>query len=327
MNEDRAERRNLGLSLLRTMWRIREFELHARIGYDAKEIPGIAHLSLGQEAVPAGVCANLLPEDYVASTHRGHGHCLGKGAEPNAMMAELFAKTTGTCKGKGGSMHIADFSVGMLGANGVVGGGIGIAVGAAQGARMLGKSSISACFFGDGAINRGPFLEGLNWAAVFGVPVLFVCEDNAFSAFTRSDSTTAGAGASARAEAIGVHSEHVDGNDVFAIYDAARRLVEKIRRDSVPGFLHARTYRIDGHTIFDKAAYRSSDEVAEKKKHDPIERLRAQLEAWGVDVPTLEGIADDARREMEAAMDFARRSPDPVPADAFADVQLIGAPG
>ena len=327
MAETSAARRvDIGVSLLTSMIRIREFELHARIGYDAKEIPGIAHLSIGQEAVAAGVCANLTKDDYVASTHRGHGHCLAKGAGPDAMMAELFAKSTGTCKGKGGSMHIADFSVGMLGANGVVGGGIGIAVGAAQGARLLGKSSASVCFFGDGAINRGPFLEGLNWAAVFKLPVLFVCEDNQFSAFTRSSSTTAGPGASARAEAIGVHSRHVDGNDAFGVYEAAHDLLETMRRDSVPAFLHASTYRLDGHTIFDKAPYRSSEEVSSRRGRDPIALLEAQLRELGLPQEKIESIHSGARHEMERAMDFARRSPSPVAADAFADVQLIGAP-
>ena len=326
MVELKSDRVELGLSLLRTMVRIREFEKHARIGYDAGEIPGVVHLSIGQEAVAAGVCANLAREDYVASTHRGHGHCIGKGADSSAMMAELFGKITGTCKGKGGSMHIADFSVGMLGANGVVGGGIGIAVGAAQGARLLGKTSMSACFFGDGAVNRGPFLEGLNWAAIFNLPVLFVCEDNHFSAFTRASATTAGAGAAARAEAIGVHALAVDGNDVFAVYDATRELVERIRAGKGPGFLYAPTYRLDGHTVFDKSPYRSSDEVERFREGDPVASLEKRLRESQADGAKIDAIHIEARDEMVRAMERARSAPAPAAADAYADVQLAGAP-
>ena len=320
-----AVRTDLGLALLRTMVRIREFEKHARIGYDGGEIPGVVHLSIGQEAVAAGVCAHLSHSDYVTSTHRGHGHCIAKGAGTAAMMAELFGKSTGTCKGKGGSMHIADFAVGMLGANGVVGGGIGIAVGAAQGARLLGKSAASVCFFGDGAVNRGPFLEGLNWAAVFKLPVLFVCEDNQFSAFTRASDMTAGGGAAARAQAIGVEALSVDGNDVFAVYDAAAKLLTSVRAGN-PALLHAPTYRLDGHTVFDKAPYRSDAEVERRREDDPIVLVERRLRESGVAAGRIETIEAEALAEMEHAMDAARKAPAPVEADAFLDVQEIGAP-
>lgn len=223
-------------------------------------------------------------------------------------------------------MHIADFSVGMLGANGVVGGGIGIAVGAAQASRLLGKSNVSVCFFGDGAVNRGPFLEGLNWAAIFNLPVLFVCEDNAFSAFTRASTTTAGKGAAARAEAIGVRARTVDGNDVFALYDAAAELLQQIRAGEGPGFLHAPTYRLDGHTVFDKAPYRSSEELEQHREDDPIALLESRLREWGVAGAQLEKIRAEARDEMEHAMEFARGSPQPQSRDAFEDVQIVGAP-
>jgi pyruvate dehydrogenase E1 component alpha subunit len=308
------------------MVRIREFEQHARIGYDAGEIPGVVHLSIGQEAVAAGVCANLERDDYVASTHRGHGHCIAKGAKPTTMMAELFGKVTGTNKGKGGSMHIADFSVGMLGANGVVGGGIGIAVGAAQASRMLGKKNVSVCFFGDGAVNRGPFLEGLNWSVVFNVPVLFVCEDNAFSAFTRASTTTAGKGAAARAEAIGLQTRAIDGNDVFAVYDAAHELLTHIRAGKGPAFLYAPTYRLDGHTVFDKSPYRSNEELERHRENDPVDFLEARLRELGVETSQIDKMYTAAREEMLAAMDFARRAPLPVEHDAFLDVQIVGAP-
>ena len=321
-----SERVNLGLSLFRTMVRIREFEQHARIGYDRGEIPGVVHLSIGQEAVAAGVCANLAREDFVASTHRGHGHCIAKGAQTSAMMAELFGKSTGTNKGKGGSMHIADFSVGMLGANGVVGGGIGIAVGAAQASKLLRKTNVSVCFFGDGAVNRGPFLEGLNWAVVFNLPVLFVCEDNAFSAFTRASSTTAGKGAPARAEALGLRTAVVDGNDVFAVYDAAAELLRHLREGKGPGFLYAPTYRLDGHTVFDTAPYRSNEELERRREDDPVAHLESRLREWGVDAAQLDSIHVEAREEMLRAMEFARTAPLPTEGDALLDVQIIGAP-
>jgi pyruvate dehydrogenase E1 component alpha subunit len=223
-------------------------------------------------------------------------------------------------------MHIADFAAGMLGANGVVGGGIGIAVGAAQGARLLGKHAISACFFGDGAVNRGPFLEGLNWASVFRLPVLFVCEDNQFSAFTRASDMTAGKGAPVRAEAIGVESRTVDGNDVFAVYDGAAELLAKIRSAGGPAFLHAPTYRLDGHTVFDKAAYRAESEVEAKRQTDPIVVLERALVAMGASPVAFEGMRAEARVEMEGAMVAARNAPPPHESDAYGDVQIVGAP-
>src|SRR6185436_16729433 len=217
-----------GLALYRTMTRIRAFENAAEeaskggvaaFGASLSEakVRGPLHLSTGQEAVAAGVCIHLARTDLMTSTHRGHGHTIAKGASIAAMMGELFGRASGFNGGKGGSMHIADFSVGMLGANGVVAAGIPIAVGAAHALKVRGESAIVACFFGDGAINRGPFLEGLNWAAIHGLRILFVCEDNRWSATTATDAMTAGEGALARAQAIGVPGEQVDGNDVFAV--------------------------------------------------------------------------------------------------------------
>ncbi|RZJ10420.1 MAG: thiamine pyrophosphate-dependent dehydrogenase E1 component subunit alpha, partial [Haliea sp.] len=228
--------------LYRTMVRIRAFENAAEIasqggvaawGLSASAKPALVrgplHLSTGQEAVAAGVCAHLTRDDLLTSTHRGHGHTLAKGADSTRMMSELFGRATGYNKGKGGSMHIADFSVGMLGANGVVAAGIPIAVGAAQALKLRGVDAIAVSFFGDGAINRGPFLESLNWAVVYDLPVLFVCEDNQISATTRSAPMTAGAGASPRAEALSVPATRVDGNDVEAVSTAAARLIGEIR--------------------------------------------------------------------------------------------------
>src|SRR5689334_13169415 len=225
------------LALYRTMVRIRAFENAAEAasqggvsayGQEAAggaKVRGPLHLSTGQEAVPAGVCAHLSRADYLTSTHRGHGHTLAKGADLGRMMAELFGKASGFNGGKGGSMHIADFSVGMLGANGVVAAGLPIAVGAAHAQKLQKKDAITVCFFGDGAINRGPFLESLNWARVYRLPVLFVCEDNRWSATTASGPMTAGDGASARAEAMDIAATRVDGNEVFAVHETAARLV------------------------------------------------------------------------------------------------------
>jgi pyruvate dehydrogenase E1 component alpha subunit len=302
------------------MVRIRAFEETALAAHAAGQMPGPLHVSIGQEAVAAGVCLNLRADDRITSNHRGHGHAIAKGAGIAGMMAELFGRAGGHCGGKGGSMHIADFSVGMLGANGVVAGGIPIAVGAAQGLRLLGSDAIVACFFGDGAINRGPFLEGLNWAALYRLPVLFVCEDNAVAAFTRTSEVTAGPGAVARAEAIGVAAESVDGNDAVAVDAAAGRLVAAVRRGDGPRLLHLRTFRLLGHTSTDKATWRSDEEVAAARARDPIARLRRRLIEAGAAEAVLDAIVAEAQAEMTAARDAALAAPWPDPATAWTDV-------
>ncbi|MGA2129190.1 MAG: thiamine pyrophosphate-dependent dehydrogenase E1 component subunit alpha [Xanthobacteraceae bacterium] len=314
------------LDLYRVMARIRAFEETALAAHQAGEIPGPLHVSIGQEAVAAGLCANLRRDDRLTSNHRGHGHALAKGADPKRMMAELYGRRDGYCGGKGGSMHIADFSVGMLGANGVVAGGIPIAVGAAQGLKLLKSDAIVACLFGDGAVNRGPFLEGLNWAALFRLPVLFVCEDNGVAAFTRADSVTAGAGPAARAEAIGVPAVGVDGNDAVAVDGAAGAAVAAVRRGDGPRFLHVRTYRLMGHTSTDAAAWRPADEVAAARAGEPLALLAGLLAERGAAAETLDRIVADAEAEMLAARDAARAAAPPDPASAFADVQTTGAP-
>jgi pyruvate dehydrogenase E1 component alpha subunit len=276
--------------------------------------------------VAAGVCLNLRSDDYITSTHRGHGHTLAKGAAVPAMMAELFGRATGTCGGKGGSMHIADLRVGILGANGVVAGGLPIAIGAAKAIRLRGASSVVACFFGDGAVNRGPFLEALNWACIYRLPVLFVCEDNGFAAFTRPSVTTGGAGAAARAEAIGIPAESIDGNDVALVDNTIRELVAEIRGGHGPRFVHAKTYRLEGHTVADRTPYRSTDETDEARERDPLSRLVARLGALGIAAAAVTQIEQDARAEMQAAVAAARKAPWPEPQAAFDDVQDIGAP-
>lgn len=311
--------------LYRTMARIRAFEETALEAHKAGEIPGPLHVSIGQEAVAAGICLNLRIDDRLTSNHRGHGHAIAKGADPKRMMAELYGRASGYCRGKGGSMHIADFSVGMLGANGVVAGGIPIAVGAAQGLKMLGSDAIVTCMFGDGAVNRGPFLEGLNWAVLFKLPVLFVCEDNGVAAFTRADSVTAGPGVVDRAKALGVAAITIDGNSVMAVDDAASAAVTAVRHGEGPHLLHVRTYRISGHTSTDAAAWRPAEEVQEARSRDPIARLGAVLAERGVGPTDLGKMIDEAKAEMAAARKDANAAPWPDPGVAFEDVQDTGA--
>jgi acetoin:2,6-dichlorophenolindophenol oxidoreductase subunit alpha len=310
----------------RDMLRIRAFEEAALVGQDEKLVLGAIHPSIGQEAIAVGICSNLTVTDVLLSTHRGHGHTIAKGADTLAMMRELFGREGGTCHGKGGSMHIADFKVGMLGANGVVGANIVIATGAAHALKLRRAKEIVTCIFGDGAINRGPFLEGLNWAAVYKLPVLFVCEDNGFAATTRTSAMTAGAGPAARAEAIGITAATVDGNDLLAVDEVARRLVTEIRAGGGPRFLYCKTYRLTGHTGVDPAAYRTKEEVAEAWKNDPIARLKDVLLTAGVMPAALNAEEKAARAEMDRAYAAAKASPFPPLSRAFEDVQDIGDP-
>lgn len=308
------------------MLRIRAFEQKAVQAVRDGLVTGAIHPSIGQEAIAAGVCGTLRRDDLLLSTHRGHGHTLVKGADPLAMMRELFGRQGGTCGGKGGSMHIADFGVGMLGANGVVAANIPIAAGAAHALKLRGEDRIVCCIFGDGAINRGPFLEGLNWAKVFGLPVLFVCEDNGFAATTRTREMTAGDGAAARARSLGIPAEEVDGNDVLAVETATRDLAAAVRAGAGPRLLLARTYRLTGHTGVDPATYRPADEVAAQWKNDPIARCAALLAEAGVAEEALAALRAAAEADLQAVFDAARDTPWPALDTAFADVQDNGDP-
>ena len=318
------------IALFRTMARIRAFENAAEeasrgsvaafgASLAQSNIRGPLHLSTGQEAVAAGVCINLENDDYVTSTHRGHGHTLAKGASMDAMMAELFGRASGPNRGKGGSMHLADFSVGMLGANGVVADGMPIAVGAAHAIKIREEKRVVACFFGDGAINRGPFLEALNWAAIHALPVLFVCEDNRWSATTATDAMTAGEGALARACAIGVPGVRVDGNDVFAVDAEARRLLSEVRNGRGPRFLHAVTYRFKGHVSVDAAAYRDGAEVSNALANDPLVIAEKAL-----DGAAAARIRKEAEAEVRHAVEFAASAPWPEKREAYLDIQDTG---
>jgi len=325
------------LSLYRTMVRIRAFEDAAEIasqggvqawGMDASTKPALVrgplHLSTGQEAVATGVCAHLTTRDLLTSTHRGHGHTLAKGADSTKMMAELLGRATGYNQGKGGSMHIADFSVGMLGANGVVAAGLPIAVGAAHALKARGVDAIAVSFFGDGAINRGPFMESLNWAVVYHLPVLFVCEDNRISATTDSAPMTGGEGASARAQAIGVPAVKVDGNDVQAVSAAAAELIAHIRAGQGPRLLHALTDRHKGHVSVDPGAYRDPEAVKAALARDPIALARERLQAQGLGTQVAQ-IEADAKAEIAAALAAAEAAPPPEPAHAYTDIVTTGA--
>jgi TPP-dependent pyruvate/acetoin dehydrogenase alpha subunit len=281
------------LQLYERMLLIRRSEERLAAGYAAGKVPGSLHLYIGQEAVAVGVCALLDDRDYVTSTHRGHGHYLAKGGDVAAMFAEIWGKREGICRGMGGSMHVADLSKGMLGANGVVGAGLAIATGAALGAQLDGDGKVAVCFFGDGAANQGVLMETLNVAAIWGLPMVFVCENNTFSEFTPSREITAGR-IGDRARAFDVPTHEVDGNDVVAVWRSARELIAHARAGGGPSFLMADTYRIHGHMerelfILGEGRYRDDDEIAEWKAKDPLDRLAARLLA--------QGIADEAALE------------------------------
>jgi pyruvate dehydrogenase E1 component alpha subunit len=316
-----------GLARLNMMERIRAFEETAqRAATDEGLVLGAIHLSIGQEAVATAVIEPLRADDYILSTHRGHGHTLAKGADATAMMKELLGRAGGCCGGKGGSMHIADFGVRMLGANGVVGANITIAAGAAHGIKLLGGDQIVVCFFGDGAANRGPFLEGVNWAGVFDLPILFVCEDNRYSASTLTSDMTSG-DVAARARAMGLRTTQADGNDVTALAMTSAEITARIRDTGRPEFLHAKTYRLSGHTYFDPAAYRPEGEAERMRETTcPVLRLRGALAQAGVTEAEMDALRNAATREMAAALDAARAAPWPADDSAFADVQDIGSP-
>ena len=326
------------LDLYRLMSRIRQFENAAEIasqggvaawGLAASSKPALVrgplHLSTGQEAVAAGVCHNLQRADMLTSTHRGHGHTLAKGADSTKMMCELFGRATGYNKGKGGSMHIADFSVGMLGANGVVAAGIPIATGAAHALKIRKQANVVACFFGDGATNRGPFLEGLNWAQVYQLPILFVCEDNRISATTPTPTMTAGAGAFARAQSMGIPSQHVDGYDVEAVDAAAKKMLDEIRAGGGPRFLHAVTYRFKGHVSVDPGTYRDAKEVEAALLKDPLIVARAKLIGLGVSSTDIAAVDANVKAEIDAALQTAEAALWPAVGDAYEDIITTGA--
>ncbi|MBD5654389.1 MAG: thiamine pyrophosphate-dependent dehydrogenase E1 component subunit alpha [Candidatus Eremiobacteraeota bacterium] len=299
------------------MIRIRVLEEGIEKHFLAGDIPGFAHLSIGQEAVAAGVCAQLRRDDYIASTHRGHGHALAKGTSMRSMVAELFARETGVCRGKGGSMHIADFSVGMLGANGVVAGGFGLVAGAALSAVQRKTDQVAVCFFGDGATNRGPFHENLNLAAVWSLPAIFVLENNRYASTTSTAETMKIDDVAIRADGYGIPAQIVDGFDAFAIAAALETAVRRARDGGGPTFIECKTYRVRGHYIGDPEKYRTKNEAEDvMKSDDPIVRMQATL-AERLDAEEFEALWNAARAEFADAVAFALASPVSNSEDAF----------
>jgi acetoin:2,6-dichlorophenolindophenol oxidoreductase subunit alpha len=288
----------------------------------ASEIPGFVHLYIGEEAIGTGVCAHLKTDDYITSTHRGHGHCIAKGAKVKPMMAEIFGKATGYCKGKGGSMHIADFAVGMLGANGVVGGGINLAVGAALAAKMKKTNQIAVTFFGDGASNRGTVHEGMNMAAIWKLPVIFVCEYNQYASTTPSGYGVSVPNVSVRAQGYGMPGITVtEGNDVFAVYEAMQKAVEHVRAGKGPYMLEFKTYRIKGHYVGDPELYRTKQEVQEHfEKNDPLKNFaKTVLSKNWMSQEELDSIRAAAATELTEALEAARQAPYPTDSELYND--------
>ena len=308
--------------MLRRMLTIRHFEERASADYLAGKIYGVVHCYIGEEAVAVGVCSALDRGDRIISTHRGHGHCIAKGADLNRMMAELYGRQTGYCKGKGGSMHIADFGIGMLGANGIVAGGIAIVTGAGLAAQMEGKGGVAVSFFGDGASNAGPFHECLNIAATWKLPMLYVCENNMYAANTAAAATHALSDVAARAAGYGIPGVVVDGNDIFAVYQAANAAVERARSGGGPSLIECKTYRWRAHTERrGMADVRDPVEIEAWKGKDPIARLERQLREQGdLDDAELQSMERDIMGALEAAVAFAEASPFPLPEQATDDV-------
>ena len=309
--------------MLRQMQTIRRFEERASADFLAGDIYGIVHCYIGEEAVAVGVCGALEDGDKIISTHRGHGHCIAKGADLNRMMAELYGRETGYCKGKGGSMHIADFDIGMLGANGIVAGGISIITGAGLAAQMDGNSRVAVCFFGDGASNAGPFHESVNIAATWKLPVVYVCENNMWAVNVAAKDSVAVSDVAERAAGYGIPGIIVDGNDVQAVYDVAAEAVARARAGEGPTLIECKTYRHRSHTErADQPDFRPPEEIAAWMKDDPIDRLVSHLKAQQGQLSDDEWAALDAEvmAEIEAAVTFAKESPFPPKEAADNDV-------
>jgi acetoin:2,6-dichlorophenolindophenol oxidoreductase subunit alpha len=311
------------LRMYRQMASIREFEEHANDLYLRALMPGLTHLYQGEEGVAVGICNALRPDDYITSTHRGHGHCLAKGAAPDRMFAELLGKEAGYCRGKGGSMHIADPDTGNLGANAIVGGSAGIATGAAFSAKRIGNGRVCVCFFGEGALGQGVLYEVMNMAQLWKLPVIYVCENNMYNEYTHFSETTAGE-ILARPAAFGVLADNVDGQDVRAVYATAKRLIDHARSGQGPAFLLCNTYRYRGHHVGDisREYYRSKQEeqrwLAER---DPIKILgRWMVEQKLTDTSRLETIESEVKAQMKAAVEFAIAAPYPAVEQVSEDV-------
>lgn len=320
-----AESVELGLEPLRKMYRlmllIRAFESRAIELYKERLIRGTTHPYIGQEAVAVGACAALQQDDYITSTHRGHGHSIAKGGDVGPMMAELMGKATGYCKGKGGSMHIADLDLGILGANGIAGGGIGIAVGAGLSSQIRGLDRVVLSFFGDGSANQGIFHEGVNLAAIWKLPVVFICENNMYAISVPAAYATAVKDIGIRGQAYGIPGIVVDGNDLMEVYGAVHQAVVRARAGQGPSLIECKTYRWEGHNIGDPGGYRTDEEIESWKKKDPILRFRELLKGRGVlsDEEAVE-MEKSVAAQIEQAVRFGLESPEPSLESALEDV-------
>jgi len=307
--------------MYKQMLEIRFFEEKVFDLYAQNLVPGTIHLYLGEEAVAVGVCTALNKNDYIVSTHRGHGHCIAKGADLKRTMAEILGKKTGYCKGKGGSMHIADFSIGMLGATAVVGAGLPIAVGAALSIKLRKADQVVACFFGEGASNQGTFHESINMASTWKLPVIFVCENNLYAMGTRQSRVMAIENIADRAVAYGIPGIIVDGNDVLAVYQATQKAVERARKGEGPTLIECKTYRHKGHSRVDPAKYRPKEEVEEWLAKDPIKHFKEKLlQTNTLTESEIQQIEKQVLAEIEEAVKFAMESPYPDSEEALEDV-------
>lgn len=307
--------------MYRQMLRIRLFEEQVEQLFKMAEIRGTTHLYIGEEATAVGACSAIERDDYITSTHRGHGHCIAKGGEVKYMMAELYGKSTGYCKGKGGSLHIADLSTGNLGANGIVGGGIPIAVGAGLSISYQEQGKVVLCFFGDGAANTGGFHESINLAAVWNLPVIFICENNLYGMSTPFSEAAKNTNVAERAKAYGIEGCVVDGNDVLAVYEAVKKAADKARNNGGPTLIECQTYRWRGHSKSDPRAYRTREEEKEWREKCPIKRFRKHLiEEEKMTEAEVEKIEREVEDEIERSVEFSKESPFPKPEDALKDV-------
>lgn len=308
--------------ILKNMYDIRNFEDEVHRIFTSGEIPGFVHLYAGEEAIATGVCAHLEDTDYITSTHRGHGHCIAKGCDLNGMMAEIYGKETGLCKGKGGSMHIADIDKGMLGANGMVGGGFPIAVGAGLRNKYLKTKDVAVCFFGDGAANEGTFHEGINLAAIWDLPVVFVNENNSFAEATPQWYSSGSKTIAQRASAYGIPGVTVDGKDLVAVYEAAGEAIDRARKGEGPTLLECVTYRNYGHFEGDEQKYKAAaGEEKERADRDCIEEFRSYLlDEKLLSKKEIEDISKASKNDIEEAIKFAQSSPVPRPEALFEDV-------
>ncbi len=306
--------------MYRSLWRIRLFEDQVQRLAAAGEVPGFPHLSSGQEAVAVGVCAHLSREDVLFTSHRGHGHVLAKGSDLQATLAEILGRQDGLCRGRGGSMHLVDAANGVLGATGVVAGNLALAAGAAWAAQAQGKRNVAVVFFGDGATGAGVFHETLNLAALWQLPVLFVCENNGYAEFTSREEHSNVTHVSSFAAPYAIATKTIDGNDLLAVYESAREAIDRLRRGEGPYLLECMTFRLAGHFVGDAQQYRSKEELAANREKCPIERLKRHLIERGVGQDELDTIGEQVRREVQQAAERARAAARPDPASVLDDV-------